>query len=157
MNKIYRFFLGQKVGVVYLVLLLSLFLLPSLIGSVAESLTSFNAEREKILFSKWIDLVRFAVITPVFETFVFQKLPFLVLKQKFKIQSWLIITLSALVFGLFHWSNLPYMLFAFSSGIILMFTFIIFHKRSCHPFLTTTSIHSAKNTFAYLAIYYFQL
>jgi hypothetical protein len=98
--------------------------------------------------SSWILVI---VLAPILETLLIQYLPFW-LMQKW---SWtrnkygLYILTSAIVFGLGHTYSLRYMIFAFSLGLILGYTYFFYSKTPKTAFWSTTLIHSLRNGFAF--------
>ena len=97
--------------------------------------------------SSWIIVVALA---PIVETLLIQYLPF------WLIQKWsltrnkygLYIFTSAIVFGLCHTYSLRYMIFAFSVGLILGYTYFFYSKTPKIAFWSTTLIHSLRNGLA---------
>jgi len=87
------------------------------------------------------------VLAPILETLLNQHLPF------WLIQKWsltrnkyrLYIFTSAIVFGLCHTYSLQYMIFAFSVGLILGYTYFFYNKTPKIAFWSTTLIHSLRN------------
>jgi hypothetical protein len=97
--------------------------------------------------SSWILVI---VLAPILETLLNQYLPFWLIQK----WSWtrnkygLYIFASAIVFGLCHTYSLQYMIFAFSVGIILGYTYFFYSKTPKTAFWSTTLIHSLRNGFA---------
>lgn len=103
-----------------------------------------------------IDSLKFAIyavtIVPVLETFLNQYLPFK-LMQKLNCtrnKYGLYIFASAIVFGLCHTYSLQYMIFGFSIGLILGYTYFFYSKTPKLAFWSTTLIHSTRNGLAIL-------
>jgi uncharacterized membrane protein YccC len=99
-------------------------------------------------FGKGIDSWIFVgLVVPIVETFLNQKLPFVLL------QSWnltknkygLYVLLSAILFGLCHTYSVQYLLFAFSVGLILGYTYLFYSKTPKLAFWVTSLIHSLRN------------
>jgi len=122
--------------------LIVLCVLPLL--SLADKLSESTNEPD---VSSWILVI---VLAPILETLLNQYLPF------WLIQKWsltrnkygLYIFTSAIVFGLCHTYSLQYMIFAFSVGIILGYTYFFYSKTPKTAFWSTTLIHSLRNGFA---------
>ena len=97
--------------------------------------------------SSWIIVI---VLGPILETLLNQYLPFWLLQK----WSWtrnkygLYIFASATVFGLCHTYSLQYMIFAFSVGLILGYTYFFYSKTPKTAFWSTTLIHALRNGFA---------
>ncbi len=98
--------------------------------------------------SSWFLII---VLVPILETLMNQYLPF------WLIQKWnltrnkygLYIFTSAIVFGLCHTYSLQYMIFAFSVGLILGYTYFFYSKTPKIAFWSTTLIHSLRNGLAF--------
>jgi hypothetical protein len=97
----------------------------------------------------WVSVIVFA---PLFETFLNQYLPYkLMQKWSFtKTKSGLYILLSAFIFGLCHCYNIKYMIFAFSVGLILGYTYLFYSKTPSKAFWSTTLIHAIRNSMVIL-------
>lgn len=99
----------------------------------------------------WIFAV---LIVPIVETFLGQQLPFKLLqnwdltKNKYGIY----ILVSALIFGLFHYYSLQYILFAFSIGLILSYTYFFYSKSPKLAFGITALIHGLRNMMTFIII-----
>ena len=94
--------------------------------------------------SSWILII---VLAPIVETLLNQYLPFLLI-QKWSLtrnKYGLYIFTSAIVFGLCHTYSLRYMIFAFSVGLILGYTYFFYSKTPKIAFWSTTLIHSLRN------------
>lgn len=99
-------------------------------------------------------LIVVAVIIPIFETFLNQYLPFK-LMQKWSLTEkkyGLYIIISAIIFGLCHCYSLQYMIFAFSVGLILGYTYYFYSKTPKIAFWSTTLIHGLRNSIAFIVI-----
>jgi membrane protease YdiL (CAAX protease family) len=96
------------------------------------------------------------LFVPLFETFLFQQLPFKIM------QNWSLTTnrygiyilLSAIIFGLFHWYSLQYMIFAFAVGLVLGYTYFFYCKTPKVAFWSTVLIHGLRNLIVYIAIWF---
>lgn len=88
-----------------------------------------------------------AIIVPIFETLLNQKLPFNILQNwnLTKNKYGFYILISAIIFGLFHTYSLQYILFAFSVGLILGYTYFFYSKTPKLAFWITTLIHGLRN------------
>jgi membrane protease YdiL (CAAX protease family) len=95
-----------------------------------------------------------SIIIPVLETFFNQYLPFKLM------QSWhltknkygLYIVISAIIFGLCHCYSIQYMIFAFSVGLVLGYTYCFYSKTPKIAFWSTTLIHGLRNSIVFLPI-----
>lgn len=95
-----------------------------------------------------------AIIAPIFETFLNQELPFILLqnwnltKNKYGIY----ILISAIIFGLCHTYSLQYVLFAFSVGLVLGYTYFFYSKTPKLAFWITALIHGLRNLTTFIII-----
>jgi len=98
--------------------------------------------------SSWILVI---VLAPILETLLSQYFPFW-LMQKWSLTKnkyGFYIFSSAIVFGLAHTYSLQYMIFAFSVGLILGYTYFFYSKTPKIAFWLTTLIHSLRNGLAF--------
>lgn len=115
---------------------------------ISEKIMGENTEGPDL--TSWITII---IIAPIFETFLNQYLPFKLMQNL----SWtknkygLYILVSAMVFGLMHTYSLQYMIFAFSVGLILGYTYFFYSKAPQKAFWSTTLIHALRNSFTILA------
>lgn len=95
------------------------------------------------------------VIAPIVETLIFQYGVFKILQaSKFTRDKYgIYIFISALLFGFVHWYSLRYIVFAFSAGLTLGYTYYLYHKRPEKAFWTTTLVHSLHNLSGVLIFY----
>ncbi len=99
----------------------------------------------------WIATV---LVTPFFETFLFQRLPFN------RMQNWsltrnkygLYILVSSVIFGLCHYYSLQYMMITFAGGLVLAYTYFFYCKTPKVAFCTTVLIHGLRNSMALIAL-----
>jgi hypothetical protein len=99
--------------------------------------------------TSWILVI---ILAPILETFFNQYLPF----KLFQNFTWtrnkygLYIFSSAIVFGFMHTYSLQYMIFAFSVGLVLGYTYFFYSKAPNKAFWSTTLIHALRNSFVML-------
>ncbi len=98
------------------------------------------------------DLVTVAIIVPILETLIHQYLPFKLMQMwsLTKSKYGLYILLSAIIFGLWHYYSLQYIIFAFSVGLILGYTYCFYSKTPTVAFWSTALIHCLRNSIAFL-------
>ena len=91
------------------------------------------------------------VIIPMFETLLFQKLPYWGLTKisYLRRNMWLIYIISASLFALSHVYSIAYIIYTFVVGLILIYSYHI--RINKHPFWTISLIHLLFN--ASFAIY----
>lgn len=87
------------------------------------------------------------LVVPFLETLLFQHLPFRLMQcwKRTKANGGWFIFVSAFLFGISHRYSLQYILFAFSVGIVLGYTYFFYSKRPVLAFWSTTLIHGMKN------------
>ena len=94
-------------------------------------------------------------IAPLFETFLFQYLPFQLIKifskhNKLKYRRILYLTLASLAFGYMHYFNFFYFLAGCLVGFIFCFFFYLSKLRRQNGLILVTIIHSLNNFIALL-------
>lgn len=102
-------------------------------------------EKESLAFRIIIGIL----IAPLLETYLFQKLPFLIM-SRLKVKSMLVrITLPSLAFAINHSFSIFYVGFAFVTGIILNYMYIACKENNKgYAFIAVALIHSIYNTIA---------
>lgn len=87
------------------------------------------------------------VLAPLFETFLFQYMVF-VLLSKMKIignSSFLIIIISSLLFGISHWYSFAYVVMASFIGVVLMYAYLFYSSKPSKAFWSVVLIHALHN------------
>lgn len=134
----------------FLFCLISL-LLNSIIFSALEYLCTSNLQPNPILEkdSLAFRIIIGILITPLLETYLFQKLPFLIMSW-LKVKSmWIRIALPSLAFAISHSFSIFYVGFAFITGIILNYMYIAYKENNKgYAFIAVALIHSIYNTIA---------
>lgn len=153
MLKVYRYFLQLNLSYVFLILLFTLLIFPTLICNIITVFTSCSenwAEIDLPYKSLSLNIITIIFIAPVVETFIYQFLPFSLLFRALKIRPIYVIFFSSFLFGGMHYYNIIYVVYAFLSGFILIFAYIIFYKRKFYPFVMVSIIHFIINLIAYI-------
>jgi len=96
-------------------------------------------------------IVNVLILAPLLETLVFQVLFFSVLK-KFKINKWIIVMISGLAFGAFHYYSVFYIIQTSLVGFIFMYMYILRAEVENKPFLSTVIAHSTVNLIVTIAV-----
>ena len=94
-------------------------------------------------------------VAPIVETLLFQYGVFKLLQlSKFTRDKHVhYIIISSLLFRLEHWYSLRYIVFAFSAGLPLAYTYYLFHKKPVKAFWATALVHSLHNLTGVLVFY----
>ncbi len=92
-----------------------------------------------------IDYFFTIVCTPIFETLIFQKLPYWGLSKLkfFKNNIIFICLISSIIFGALHYYSITYMLFALIIGMVFMFGYIC--RQGKASYWTIVLLHSLYN------------
>jgi len=87
------------------------------------------------------------LLVPIIETFLYQFLPYSLLNKVyfFKNRNYLILLISALIFGASHCYSLFYTIYGFFQGIVLMFGYMIRIKSDNKTFYVIALCHSLLN------------
>ena len=103
--------------------------------------------------SRWFIAI---IIAPIIETLLFQFGVFKLMQlNKFTRDKYVhYIIISSLLFGLEHWYNLRYIIFAFSAGLPLAYTYYLYHKNPIKAFRFTALVHSLHNLTGLLIFYF---
>jgi len=96
------------------------------------------------------------VVSPLFETFLNQYLPYYLLnKIKYlRERSYLILLSSAIIFGLVHFYSLFYIVYAFLIGLILMYGYMVRIRIDNKTFYLITICHSLLNCGIFILKYF---
>jgi hypothetical protein len=87
------------------------------------------------------------IITPIFETYLAQSLPYKLLKKVKYLseRGYLILILSALFFGLIHFYSLFYIFYAFMLGLVLMHGYMVRINSDSKTFVLIAVSHALLN------------
>lgn len=92
------------------------------------------------------------IVAPIIETILFQYLP-IILTRKFIIQKkWVVITLSALLFSIFHIYNITYFFMALIGGLLMGTFYHIAEYKKLSPILFTFLLHASYNMYGYIFV-----
>ena len=145
-----NFFLVSTIILVTLLVTETLFYLINIVFGVDENLIGRTVSKESFL----LVVLTVVILTPLIETFLFQKLPIDAALKKTD-NHLLIIVVTGLIFSIFHVKSLINILFFFPSGVILSFCYIIFYYRKESAFTSTAVIHGIHNLIIVIYSYYF--
>lgn len=97
-------------------------------------------------------------LAPVLETLMNQVFVYWLLSKiaYFRSRPWLIVFISAVLFGMMHWYNLGYIIFAFTLGLLFMCIYMYYLPNYSKAFWSTALIHFARNLTAVLLADYFK-
>lgn len=120
--------------------------------SYKEEKCALNIIKKKIVqidnFMKNLSPISF--IAPFIETLIFQSLV-IELLEKIKIlneKKYIIVIISAILFGISHSYSYIYIFYAGILGLFLGYAYIVYQKKHFSPFLMVIIIHSLRNTIA---------
>ena len=102
----------------------------------------------------WVKLIAGSLVVPILETYFFQQLPYTFLKSR-KRNTTAIILISSILFALSHCYSIPYMIFAFFAGIVLIKSFINWQGTLNSKYLVTFAIHSVANLYVTIFSFFF--
>ena len=126
--------------------LMTIFVVPFLF--LADRLVGENSNGPNIDW--WVGII---IVAPILETYLNQKLPFILLQKwnKTRGKYGFYMVLSALVFAAMHCYSIQYIIAVLSAGFVLAYTYAFYSKNPKIAFWSTTLIHALKNTVALLA------
>ncbi len=85
------------------------------------------------------------MVAPLLETFMYQWLPLRLLGRMRNISTWQCVVLSAMIFGAAHWYSLYYIFYAFMTGLVFAYAFIICDATGSNSYIHVSIIHSLRN------------
>jgi hypothetical protein len=91
------------------------------------------------------------ILAPILETLIYQTFFYFIYKR-LKLTKWVIVILSAVVFGMNHNYSLFYMLNASFIGCIFMCFYVLRDKYTNKPYLSTVIAHAAINFTVLIAV-----
>lgn len=94
------------------------------------------------------------VVAPFIEAFIFQYLTIRITRGIFKASNLTAIIVSSLIFGLSHFYNLSYMIYAFLIGVVLSSAFIARDHKGGRSFLMVIILHASRNVVSFAAWYF---
>jgi hypothetical protein len=89
-----------------------------------------------------------SVIVPLVETSLFQLLPIRLLRGRFHLNWWVVISTSAALFAATHYYSWGYVLFAFFIGLVLAYCLALRDTPGQHGFMLTCCVHALRNGIA---------
>lgn len=102
-------------------------------------------------------IFRAIVLAPILETFFIQFLVFKVFQlfnNRRCYDGWYILT-SAILFGIMHTYNIPYMINTFFIGIVLAYGIYFYKRQPAKAFWTVTLIHALRNAISTILVFAF--
>jgi hypothetical protein len=85
------------------------------------------------------------IIAPIIETIIFQYWVIKISRKLFKLNDSISILISAIVFGLIHSDSISHQVIAFTSGLILAYSFVIYEKKEFSASLMVIILHAIRN------------
>ncbi len=151
--KSYKFLLKRSKTFLFFFLLITLYIFPIPILYISHLIQGKKSMTE-LPVTGLSDAFIAIIIIPVVETLIFQTLIFYICKEKLKIRNFLLIVfLSAFAFGIYHFYDLTYILYGFTSGVVFALGYGIFRRINFHPILIVSLAHAIVNGIAVLARY----
>jgi hypothetical protein len=133
---------------IFLVLSFILKRIPNLSSSAFFDLPEIDNPAAKGYFYFFIAVT----FIPIFETFIFQHGFISILSKNsfFKEKKYMLIFLSALIFGLFHWYSILRVVSTFLVGIVFAYTYIDLKEDKKHPILYVSLLHAFHNIVVFI-------
>jgi uncharacterized protein len=102
-----------------------------------------------------IDMFAAIIIAPMLETLFFQLGIIRLGEDSFKIKNkYILVFISALLFGLSHWYSILYILHGFIIGLILAYSFILYDDSKYSAFWIVTTIHALRNLLSIIFLFF---
>jgi len=135
---------------VFLSVLIVLPLVPLSMIFQVDEVASLNSTMD--LSFDWQVFIA-AIVAPIIETFLFQTLVILGLRRLkfFRSRMYIVVIISALIFGIVHTYSLIYIMYAFLMGLILAYSYNVYIEKVDSSFIVVALIHSARNILALIA------
>ena len=144
-------YLSKSKGITFVFLITSLLYLVSIscnivLGFIEQKdliFVNFHGKENSIVFL----FIAPIILAPIVETFLGQSLPYYLLK-KFSYmngRNYLVITASALFFGLLHFYSLFYIIYAFLLGLVLSYGYVVRIRYDKNAFLLIAVCHALLN------------
>jgi uncharacterized protein len=92
------------------------------------------------------------IIAPFIETIVFQYVPIQITRKFITQKKWVVISLSALLFSIFHIYNITYFFMALIGGLLMGTFYHIAEYKKKSPILFTFLLHAFYNMYGYLFV-----
>lgn len=153
-------FLRRSNPVVFILIMVGMFVGIQLLQWIATDLLQIpDLEWHPIpsvdLLGFWGLLIVGVLVAPWFETLIFQKFFYFLLRKirYCRQHRWIIVVVSALIFGLNHYYSLLYIIWATLMGAVMMYGYIV--RRYRGSFWLITAVHAINNMAAVIASYYF--
>jgi LPXTG-motif cell wall-anchored protein len=98
----------------------------------------------------WKQIVITVIAGPIIEMLIFQVFLIHFILKKITAMEIIAILLSAILFGLWHSTNITFMAVGFVSGLTLGILYFVFRKKKSSPFISLALIHGGFNLAALL-------
>jgi hypothetical protein len=104
----------------------------------------------------FIRIVKACILAPIIETFIFQYLMFEILSVKFRLRKEIFIFISAVLFGLSHYTSYTTVIVTSVLCVVLNYFYVVLIELNCknRAFLIIALIHSSLNACVFLDQYY---
>lgn len=149
-----RHFLDKISDYPFFRFVLMVFLFSLIISLAFQSVFYFAGLKDVLLSDKpsiageniYFQSIKLVIILPIIETLIFQLFPYFLMTQfdYLKNRSWIIIILSAILFGLSHYYSLWYILHSGSLGALFMYAYIV-RQRKNDSFAALCLVHILRN------------
>ena len=130
---------------------LIIFIIPFIVGLIGAIASPFTSQMDSEINYRYTFLV--IVIAPIVETYLFQRLPIEFFKKRIK-SVWIVILISAALFGIAHMQSLFVILQSFVAGVVLAVAYLVYRKNHSikEAFWVTAIIHSLKNLSTFILL-----
>jgi hypothetical protein len=98
----------------------------------------------------WKQLLITVIAGPIIETLIFQLFFIRVILKKLTVIEILAVVFSAILFGLWHSTNITFMAAGFISGLTLGMLYFVFRQKEMSPFIYLSLFHGGFNLVAML-------
>jgi len=149
-SKIYNKLLHLQLGVLICAILLTAILYSRFFNLIPgnEGALSYSIYSHQMALNVLLALV----LSPLLETLIFQYF-IIKLVQRFRWNNTIAVFISASLFGVAHYYNIRYIIFAFFLGLIFGTAFILFQLRKNKSYLWICLIHFLYNLFVLLSAF----
>ncbi|GEM_PF-2161278 len=119
--------------------------------SLLEILFNYKAtlKNEIANMDLWEQFILACIVAPLIETYFLQHIPYNFLSKK-RVPFYLILPISALLFGAMHYQSIDYIFYGVMVGCILITAYHLWQGKKINKFYMVSIIHAIWNLFVFL-------
>ncbi|SHF16988.1 hypothetical protein SAMN02745195_02000 [Thermoanaerobacter uzonensis DSM 18761] len=146
-NKIFYNYINNVSDFGYILTMVVFSFLIDNVIAIYTNISNINFNGPKFDMSPILMLILVGIISPVFETYLYQVVLIYLLKKINYLNNHkiLLIIVASIIFGISHCYSYIYIFSTFLAGLILNYSYVFYKNKTLTPFKIVLSIHSIHN------------